>query len=814
MWAVGERRPLNGAKMEAMSGDGRGREVRRPRAIQRPRLRPGPLRDLKEMLYRLYLEAGGGDLTLDEIHAVAERRGTNGVAGWPGRDSIHRIIRSPTLPPSQADTVAVAAALATLARWDPDDVAQRVRGLWVRAWEHADDTDAMRSAGGVQVRDTRPGWLGVHRAIKIAAAEGELPLYVPRDVDDEPQGLKEKLADAAEDRGFVLVVGKAAVGKTRSLYEAVLDLLPDWWLLRPQGADELDALVGRDLERVIIWLDDLHRLLGGSPTPAGDSAGPTRLISGSIRRLMESGRVVLVGTLQTSHYRRYTRTDASEGQETYAVEREVLALAHVVRIAEESSEAELRRAREAACQDARIRRALDISESGWIQVMAAAPEVMAAWKDADDYARALLMAAVGLTHLGVRSPLQVGLLRATAPAYCSDRERADADADWFDTALAYATTRLHEAMSLLEPVPAPNGAMGEIAGYAVTEYLLQETEAEPAGAPVPDEIWNACLQQVSDSADLTRLGESAENRREYAHAERFYRTVAATDPRAAQRLANLMSAQGRDEEALKILLPWATTPDTEMADLAARLLARTGQHEHLRARAEAGDSAAATELVNLLMSLGREREVRAHADSGNHAIAYRLADLLVQAHRSGEAIKVLRPHAFAGDWPAAEQMTDLLLTAGRVDEALVVLGEYADRGHLPAGSRLAVLLRRLGREAELRARADAGDRPAAVQLAELLIDAGRVAELTERADAGDEPAANRLAHHLRVQGQEAELRARAARGDMPAVHQLADLLADTERPDEAIALLQPYADAGNDAATFQLLNLLGRDGGE
>ena len=57
----------------AMSGDGKtGGPVRRPRAIERPRVPPGPLADLKALIYELYLAAGTP--TLDEI-AACDRRG-------------------------------------------------------------------------------------------------------------------------------------------------------------------------------------------------------------------------------------------------------------------------------------------------------------------------------------------------------------------------------------------------------------------------------------------------------------------------------------------------------------------------------------------------------------------------------------------------------------------------------------------------------------------------------------------------------------------------------------------------------------------
>jgi len=238
--------------LSAMSSDEKSGSQR---AIKRPRLPPGPLADLKALLYQLYLEAGTPKL--DQIEKLAALAGQVGV---PGRDTVARIIGSATMPPSQADLVTVVTVLARAARWDPGDAAQRARDLWVAA-----RMDSARTpAGGVRVSEADPRRLGVHAAISVPGVADEvLPEYVPRDADDGELGVRAKVAAAAKRGGFVLLVGGSSVGKTRCAFEAVAALLPDWWLAHPAGPTEVAALAAAPTARTVVWLDELQRHLDG-----------------------------------------------------------------------------------------------------------------------------------------------------------------------------------------------------------------------------------------------------------------------------------------------------------------------------------------------------------------------------------------------------------------------------------------------------------------------------------------------------------------------------------------------------------------------
>lgn len=416
----------------------------------------------------------------------------------------------------------------------------------------------------VRVSETDPQRLGVHPAIEVGGVEDGLPSYVERDIDGGERGLRAVLARAAERGGFVLLVGGSSVGKTRSAYEAVRTVLPDWSLVHPAGPEEAAALARQPLPRTVVWLDELQRYL----------AGERGLTGGVVRALLDArSPTVLVATLWPERYLAFTESP-DDGTGAVPPERVVVQSAHVAVIPPVFSASEQTRAEAAAVRDRRLAAALGTAGYGLTQTLAAGPQLVRHWelaRTAHPFAWAVLAAALDVNRLGAKAPIPGALLRAAAPAYCTDRQRAEAPADWFKRALEYATRRLRGAAATL--TPAGGTQMGETVGYVVADYLVQHVGAARHAERVPAAVWDAVVEHLTDTTDLVTVAGSASDRLLYRYAIPLYRRAADSGNRRA---ADQWTAHVGDPAGLR--------------DLRARVLADgDGTYESLRATADAAD---------------------------------------------------------------------------------------------------------------------------------------------------------------------------------------------------------------------------------
>jgi hypothetical protein len=664
-------------------------------------------------------------------------------------------------PPQQFATM-VADKLAALGITKPTATAsQLARGV-----------GAASLPGAIRVSEADARRLGVHASISVPGVPDEiLPEYVPRDVDDSEFGIRAKVTAAAQRGGFVVLVGGSSVGKTRSAFEAVTALLPDWWLVHPAGPAEVAALAAAP--RTVVWLDELQRCLDGEKGLTG----------GVVRALLNApGPVVIIGTLWPDRYTSYTTLPLPGGADLRAREREVLDLATVIRIGPEFSQAEQVRAQTAGTRDLRVRVALESAAYGLTQTLAVAPQLVARWEDAqtaDPYAWAVLTAALDVTRLGARAPLSVGFLRAAAPGYCTPQQQAEAPRGWFDRALAYATSKLHGAVSALSPVGTD---MGQVAGYTAADYLIQQANRQRRYGRMPVSTWDAVLSNIDDPADAARLADSAKDRLLYRYAIPLYRHAASAGVwAAALGLGWVLRIRGDLDKAEQILRGLADLGDETaccwLADMLATrgdrdeaeqiLRAHTGgginwQRAYLDTAGTAGPWANASELDWAQMQAERAAERVAgwrNPDKAEQELRSRAAanrkDAVSRLAARGD-LDSLRARANDGDEYAASWLVDLLAARGDLDEAVQILRGRAQSGDGAAAKRLPVLLAEYGDLNGLRALADAGNGPASFELVNLLAGRGDLDGLRAQVSAGNWTAARLLPELLTRQGQSEE----------------------------------------------------------
>lgn len=616
---------------------------------------------------------------------------------------------------------------------EPDDR----RREWVGAWERVMVENPLETG---RFETALPHELGIHSAITTSDTNGDLPAYVARDFDFR---LKTHLSKDLPNRGcFVVLIGRSSTGKTRSLYEAIDELMPHWWLVRPSDTRELLDLKNTPPRQTVFWLDELQRYLGSHPP----------LTSECVLAFIRNGNVV-VGTLWPDLYHAYV----GSGNDDIV---RLLSIAVPIDVPGRLTDGELREAGRLATEDSRIDVALTISDAGLTQVLAGGPALVMRWAQPPNaYTGAMITAAADAHRLGVQSPLSQTVLAEAMLGYLDPADRVEPRETWLTTAVQQAKKRLRGDVSAL--VPVPDRRTGKLVGFTVADYLAQHLRRHRRTEPIPESAWRALISRVSSPADLRRLADSAIARLRYGYAELALERLAGEfhDGAAATELADLLMRQNQFQRAVTVLnRHLARNPgDRPVARLLSRthevwqrvdeiasdadnpaaaerideILADGGVCDDLRVRADAGDTLAAERLVERLVERGCRRELTDRADGGNEFAAAALADL----YAAWGEVELLQARADAGDRAAAQRLSKVdPIDGDSVAAEVAALRAGAEKGHPEHARQLCARLYDLRDEYQLWLETRAGTHGAADRLIALYtavesVPTGRVAHL-------------------------------------------------------------------------------------
>jgi hypothetical protein len=588
----------------------------------------------------------------------------------------------------------------------------------------ADPDDFSASFDRLRVDSALPRELGIHSAIS-AGGDDDLPTYVKRSFDFQ---LRAVLSGKLPDRGsFVVLVGGSSAGKTRSLYEAVYELVPDWWLVQPSESSDLLRVRNAPPRTTVFWLDELQQYLGARPA----------LTFECVRLLLRHGNLV-VGTLWPDQYAKWTagRDDVHR----------LMRSADAISVAESLDVRELSEAREVALRDTRIEDALRPRDVGMTQVLAGGPRLVMSWdQPVNAYAKAMITAAADAHRLGVQSPLSAELLAEAMFGYLKPHERVQSAEYWLAAAVPNVADPQHDGVSPLYPVD--NGRAGTLAGYTIADYLAQHVRRERRSEPVPHEAWQALVNLLSRADDLRRVAASAIARLRFRYAEGALTRLAEefADDKAAVELADLLVRQDRFDHAIAVLRGRldADPPDLVVTRRHLRISELRRHVDELRPPAGPRPRGIPREVAGILFDGGLSDGLRRDAAGGSAIAAERLVEVLADRGSVGE----LRDLADGGDPRAAEALADLYAAWGDVQ----ALHERADAGDEAARLRLSKLQRARSHRPDaryqieqLRAEVDEGRGEAALQLCALLFELRDEPGLRAELDAGTPGAAERL----------------------------------------------------------------------
>ncbi|MGW7015040.1 tetratricopeptide repeat protein, partial [Streptomyces sp. NPDC054951] len=425
---------------------------------------------------------------------------------------------------------------------------------------------------------------GAHRA-RPGDDGSAVPPYIARDQDTV---LRERITQAAERGGLVLVVGDSTAGKTRAACEAVRAVLPDHRILAPACGEDVPPAVhvaARAGVACVVWLDDLENYLG-----------PQELEPGLLAELVRL-RIPVVATMRTQQYDTFNPQardndsphDPSVSKRALAVGARVLNLTEPIELQRLWTGSELARA--ADCDDSRVIDALTRhGPYGIAEYLAAGPDLLNRWKRANragghPRGAALVAAAIDLTRTGLRPPYHLDVLSTLHQSYLDQAGGPLLRPESLDEALAWASDVRYGVTSLLLPTTDPGA-------WTVFDYLVDHTFT-----PVPQDVWEAALTHAADASDRFTVGVHAYSVAPHIAETAWLPLAHSANPAVAFNLGVLLTNVGRVAEAETYFRQALDAGDTNAANNLGVLLTNVGRvaeaETYFRQALDAGDTNAA-----------------------------------------------------------------------------------------------------------------------------------------------------------------------------------------------------------------------------
>lgn len=647
--------------------------------------------------------------------------------------------------------------------------------------------------------------------------------YVRRDVDAEID--RTLLGDR-----FLLLLGPATSGKSRTAAEAVARSLPQagllWPKARPQGLRrllELDAQQPLHPGPIVVWLDDLQQYLS-------EDGGLDEESFALLQR--RPGGSFLVATMTLAAFAECLHARNDRGR----IAGELLdeGLVTQIEVPREPSPKERAAAMTTYPAEDWTQPATGIAER-----LVAARELLnrlRTGRETDPAGWLVVRALIDWSRAGGRDMITEPVWRALFEQWRLEPAGAAAGAATFECALAWARTPVASSVAMVL-VSDEDLLLGR--QYRVLDYVGENYELS---APVADVTYRVAVAELSRLDELTNLlltAALAERQLDIEN-ELVAKITAAsdelfhlfrpgyrpTDDQAAQfwveevtgakgiealrRFGHSTVKAGRLDDAIVWFRKAAEVGDVAaMTDLGVAL-EHQGDLEASRAwtrrAAQAGGTTAMLNLARRLIVDGDTEQARQWAEqaarAGDAAAALVAAWLAANDQRSDDAIVWARRAADDGNADGMFALGSMLAERGAMGEAVTWwLRAGSEHKHLPSLDALLVVIG-----------GPAGHPETTAALGRLFRDAGRVDQAEEMwraaADAGDLTAAYELGLVLRARddrdGALARLRAAAAQGHVEADTALGVMLFDDGEEHEAMDLWRSASSRGSAAAAHNI----------